>query len=64
MVSMTTNNIQIEDKKTRMSVDNLKRVFLDYLFDIWTKLPKIFTKNHHAITLNNYLSSEHHQKLS
>jgi glycogen phosphorylase len=45
MVSIVPNNIQIEDDRTGVNVETLKRAFLDNLFYIQAKFPKISTKN-------------------
>lgn len=45
MVSIVPNNIQIEDDRTGINIETLKRAFLDNLFYVQAKFPKIATKN-------------------
>ncbi len=45
MVSIIPNNIQIEDDRTGVDVETLKRAFLDNLFYIQAKFPRVATKN-------------------
>ncbi len=45
MVNTVPNNIQIEDDRTGINLETLKRGFLDNLFYIQAKFPKIATKN-------------------
>jgi glycogen phosphorylase len=51
MVSIVPNNIQIEDDRTGINVATLKRAFLDNLFYIQAKFPKISTKNDYYMAL-------------
>jgi starch phosphorylase len=51
MVSSVPNNIQIEDDRTGINVETLKRAFLDNLFYIQAKFPKIATKNDYYMAL-------------
>jgi starch phosphorylase len=51
MVSIAPNNIQIEDDRTGLSIETLKRAFLDNLFYIQAKFPKISTKNDYYMAL-------------
>lgn len=51
MVSIVPNNIQIEDDRTGVNVETLKRAFLDNLFYIQAKFPKIATKNDYYMAL-------------
>ncbi len=51
MVNIVPSNIQIEDDRTGISVATLKRAFLDNLFYIQVKFPKIATKNDYYIAL-------------
>lgn len=51
MVSIVPNNIQIEDDRTGINVETLKRAFLDNLFYIQAKFPKISTKNDYYMAL-------------
>ena len=51
MVSIVPNNIQIEDDRTGINVETLKRAFLDNLFYIQAKFPKIATKNDYYMAL-------------
>ncbi|PZV19005.1 MAG: glycogen phosphorylase [Pseudanabaena sp.] len=51
MVSALPNNIQIEDDRTGISIETLKRAFLDNLFYIQAKFPKISTKNDYYMAL-------------
>jgi starch phosphorylase len=45
MVSGVPNNIQIEDDRTGIRIDTLKRAFLDNLFYIQAKFPQISTRH-------------------
>lgn len=51
MVSIVPNNIQIEDDRTGVDVETLKRAFLDNLFYIQAKFPRISTKNDYYMAL-------------
>jgi starch phosphorylase len=51
MVSIVPNNIQIEDDRTGINVETLKRAFLDNLFYIQAKIPKFATKNDYYMAL-------------
>jgi starch phosphorylase len=51
MVSIVPNNIHIEDDRTGINVETLKRAFLDNLFYIQAKIPKIASKNDYYIAL-------------
>lgn len=51
MVSLVPNNIQIEDDRTGIDIETLKRAFLDNLFYIQAKFPKIATKNDYYMAL-------------
>jgi starch phosphorylase len=51
MVSIVPNNIQIEDDRTGINVETLKRAFLDNLFYIQAKFPHIATKNDYYMAL-------------
>jgi len=51
MVNIVPNNIQIEDDRTGINVETLKRAFLDNLFYIQAKFPKISTKNDYYMAL-------------
>ncbi|MFB2834799.1 glycogen/starch/alpha-glucan phosphorylase [Floridanema evergladense] len=51
MVSILPNNIQIEDDRTGINIETLKRAFLDNLFYIQAKFPKISTKNDYYMAL-------------
>lgn len=45
MVSILPNQTQIEDDRTGISVETLKRAFLDHLFYIQAKYPRIATRH-------------------
>jgi starch phosphorylase len=45
MVNMVPSNIQIEDDRTGINVETIKRAFLDNLYYIQAKLPRIATRN-------------------
>ncbi|MEG3439759.1 glycogen/starch/alpha-glucan phosphorylase [Pannus brasiliensis CCIBt3594] len=51
MVNIVPNNIQLEDDRTGMTVSILKRAFLDNLFYVQAKFPKIATKNDYYMAL-------------
>ena len=51
MVSALTPPIQIEDDRTGISVETLKRAFLDNLFYIQGKFPKIATRHDYYLAL-------------
>ncbi|MGA7932412.1 MAG: glycogen/starch/alpha-glucan phosphorylase [Kovacikia sp.] len=51
MVSIVPNNIQIEDDRTGVNIETLKRAFLDNLFYIQAKFPKISTRNDYYMAL-------------
>jgi starch phosphorylase len=51
MVSIVPNNIQIEDDRTGINVETLKRAFLDNLFYIQAKFPRISTQNDYYMAL-------------
>jgi starch phosphorylase len=51
MVSTVPSSVQIEDDRTGISVATLKRAFLDNLFYIQAKFPKISTKNDYYMAL-------------
>jgi glycogen phosphorylase len=51
MVSTVPNNIQIEDDRTGISIATLKRAFLDNLYYVQAKFPKIATKNDYYFAL-------------
>ncbi|OLP19945.1 glycogen phosphorylase [Leptolyngbya sp. 'hensonii'] len=51
MVSSVPGTIQIEDDRTGINVETLKRAFLDNLFYIQAKFPKISTKNDYYMAL-------------
>jgi len=51
MVSIVPNNIQIEDDRTGINVETLKRAFLDNLFYAQAKFPRIATKNDYYMAL-------------
>jgi glycogen phosphorylase len=51
MVSIIPNNVQIEDDRTGINIETLKRAFLDNLFYIQAKFPKISTKNDYYMAL-------------
>lgn len=51
MVTGVPSNIQIEDDRTGIDVETLKRAFLDNLFYIQAKFPKIATKNDYYMAL-------------
>jgi glycogen phosphorylase len=51
MVSIVPNTIQIEDDRTGINVETLKRAFLDNLFYIQAKFPRIATKNDYYMAL-------------
>lgn len=51
MVSIVPNNIQTEDDRSRTKVETLKRSFLEKLFFIQAKFPKVATKNDYYMAL-------------
>jgi glycogen phosphorylase len=51
MVNIIPNNIQIEDDRTGINIETLKRAFLDNLFYIQAKFPKVSTKNDYYMAL-------------
>jgi starch phosphorylase len=51
MVNIVPNNVQIEDDRTGISVETMKRAFLDNLFYIQAKFPRIATKNDYYMAL-------------
>ena len=51
MTNMVLNTIQIEDDRTGISLETLKRAFLDNLFYIQAKFPKIATKQDYYMAL-------------
>ncbi len=51
MVSIVPNTIQIEDDRTGINVETLKRAFLDNLFYVQAKFPKISTRNDYYMAL-------------
>lgn len=51
MVSALNPPIQIEDDRTGISVETLKRAFLDNLFYIQGKFPKIATRHDYYLAL-------------
>jgi starch phosphorylase len=51
MVNTVPNTIQIEDDRTGISLETLKRAFLDNLFYIQAKFPKIATKQDYYMAL-------------
>lgn len=51
MVSIVPNDIQIEDDRTGINVETLKRAFLDNLFYIQAKFPKISSQNDYYMAL-------------
>jgi starch phosphorylase len=51
MVNIVPNNIQIEDDRTGISVETMKRAFLDNLFYIQAKFSRIATKNDYYMAL-------------
>lgn len=51
MVSIVPNNIQIEDDRTGINVETLKRAFLDNLFYVQAKFPKISSQNDYYMAL-------------
>jgi len=51
MVSIVSTNIQIEDDRTGVNVETLKRAFLDNLFYVQAKFPKIATRNDYYMAL-------------
>jgi starch phosphorylase len=51
MVSIVPNNIQIEDDRTGVDVKTIKRAFLDNLFYIQAKFPKVATRNDYYMAL-------------
>ncbi|MGQ9871495.1 glycogen/starch/alpha-glucan phosphorylase [Leptodesmis sp.] len=51
MVSIVPNNIQIEDDRTGVDVETIKRAFLDNLFYIQAKFPKVATRNDYYMAL-------------
>jgi glycogen phosphorylase len=51
MVNILPNNIQIEDDRTGISVETMKRAFLDNLFYIQAKFSRIATKNDYYMAL-------------
>jgi glycogen phosphorylase len=51
MVSTAPSNVQFEDDRTGISVETLKRAFLDQLFYIQAKLPRVATKNDYYMAL-------------
>jgi starch phosphorylase len=51
MVAMIPTNIQIEDDRTGVNIETLKRAFLDNLFYLQAKFPKIATKQDYYMAL-------------
>jgi starch phosphorylase len=51
MVDMVSSKIQIEDDRTGISVETLKRAFLDNLYYVQGKFPKVATKNDYYMAL-------------
>ena len=51
MVNTVPNTIQIEDDRTGISLETLKRAFLDNLFYIQAKFPKIATQQDYYMAL-------------
>lgn len=51
MTSTKPENINIEDDRTGTSVETLKRAFLDNLFYIQVKFPRIATRNDYYLAL-------------
>ncbi|HEY9752554.1 MAG TPA: hypothetical protein V6C46_06370, partial [Coleofasciculaceae cyanobacterium] len=51
MVSTFPNNLQIEDDRTGIAVETLKRAFLDNLFYIQAKFPRVSTQNDYYMAL-------------
>ncbi len=51
MVSIVPNNSQIEDDRTGVNVETIKRAFLDNLFYIQAKFPRIATRNDYYLAL-------------
>ncbi|TYQ23187.1 glycogen/starch/alpha-glucan phosphorylase [Pseudanabaena sp. UWO311] len=51
MVSIVPNNIQIEDDRTGINVETIKRAFLDNLYYIQAKFPKAATRNDYYMSL-------------
>jgi glycogen phosphorylase len=51
MVSIVPNNIQIEDDRTGIDVETIKRAFLDHLYYIQAKFPKVATRNDYYMAL-------------
>jgi glycogen phosphorylase len=51
MVSIIPNNPQIEDDRTGINVETIKRAFLDNLFYLQAKLPQTATKNDYYLAL-------------
>lgn len=51
MVDMVSSKIQIEDDRTGINVETLKRAFLDNLYYVQAKLPQVATKNDYYLAL-------------
>jgi starch phosphorylase len=51
MVNIIPNNIQIEDDRTGIDIETIKRAFLDNLFYIQAKFPRVATKNDYYMAL-------------
>lgn len=51
MVSTVPGNIQIEDDRTGLSIETIKRAFLDNLYYVQAKFPKVATKNDYYMAL-------------
>jgi starch phosphorylase len=51
MINTVPNTIQIEDDRTGISLETLKRAFMDNLFYIQAKFPKIATQQDYYMAL-------------
>ena len=51
MVTTVSSNVQIEDDRTGISVETIKRAFLDNLYYVQAKFPKVDTKNDYYMAL-------------
>lgn len=51
MVSIIPATLQIEDDRTGISVETIKRDFLDNLYYVQAKLPQIATRNDYYMAL-------------
>ncbi len=51
MVNMVPNPIQVEDDRTGISVETIKRAFLDNLYYVQAKFPQVATQNDYYMAL-------------